>query len=260
MHTKKILITLIVCCLVSCENLTETNTVADGNDIELRSGENDSFEFKIIPGTVAWKQLVTEQERINVLQVPEAILATLTPDDVVRLCITFPSFGHFTAFNTPQAGFEVMLSRYNILRHLLTRNDVGGRLIAAYKDASLSGFRTLPYSNEFWSLKLFYLELVLSQKEFLQSLTADEKLELMTEARSKYFEKLGNENFASLPEVLFSLKIMASILEVDGYPELMGSPNRETIVEFINSGWLFEKAVPFEEIGRMIDNYIYSKN
>ena len=259
MNTKKILITLIVSCLISCENSQEMNNIADGNEIELRSGDSGSFDYTVIPGTEAWNQLVTEQERIDVLQIPEGILDNLSPDDAVRLYITFPSFGHFTAFNTPQEGFDIMLSRYNILRHILSRKDVGGSLIAVYKDATLSGFKTLPYSNDFWSLKLFYIELMLSQKDFLKSLTTEEKLELITEVRTKYFEKLGDENFSSLPEALFSLKIMASILYVDEYHELMSSSQRDTIIEFINTGWLFEKAVPIEEIGSMIDNYINNK-
>ena len=224
-----------------------------------RSGEL-SWDYPIKPGMESWNSLATEEERIAVVQVPENILATLSPEEVVGLCITFPSFGHFTAWNTPQEGFVVMLSRYNILRHILSCNDVGGSLIAAYKDAGMTGFRTLPYSNEFWSLKLLYLELVLSQKEILQSMTPDEKFELITEARSKYFEKISNENFAGLPEMLFSFRIMVSILDVEGYPELMASPNRETITEFISSGWLFDKELPISEIGRIIDNYINSKN
>jgi len=222
--------------------------------------EKELWDYPVKPGMEEWNALRTENERIASLQVPEEVLANLSLGDAVRLFITFPSFGHFTAWDTPQEGFAVMLSRYNIIRHLVSRNDAGGRLIAAYKDASLSGFRTLPYSNEFWPLKLFYIELLLSQKEILRTMTPVEKLELITEARSKYFEKIGNENFASLPELLFSFRIMASILYVEEYPELMSSPNRETIVEFINSGWLSDKGLPMAEIGRMIDNYVNSKN
>jgi len=229
-----------------------------------RSGEGLNWElswdYPIKPGMEAWYSLNTEEERIAAVQVPENILATLSSEEVVGLCITFPSFGHFTAWDTPQEGFNVMLSRYNILRHLLLRNDVGRILITAYKDASMTGFRTLPYSDEFWQLKLLYLELLLSQKEILQSITPDEKLELITEARSRYFEKLNNENSASLPEILFSLRIMATILDVERYPELMASPNREAIIGFINSGWLSDKGLPIGEIGRMTDNYINSKN
>ena len=224
-----------------------------------RSGEL-AWDYPIKPGMESWNVLETENERIAVLQVPESILATLSPEETVQLCIKFPMFGIFTAWNTPQEGFDVMLSRYNILRHLMSQKDTGGLLIAAYKDADMSGFRTLPYSNEFWSLKLLYIELLLSQKEILQSLTPEEKLELITEARTKYFEKSINEDFASLPELLFSLRIMASILFVEGYPELMASPNRETIIEFINSGWLSDKELPIDEIGSMIDSYISIKN
>jgi len=65
---------------------------------------------------------------------------------------------------------------------------------------------------------------------------------------------------AWVPELLFSLRIMASILDVDEYPELLESPNRETITEFINSGWLPDKGLPIKEIGRIIDNYMNSKN
>ena len=134
--------------------------------------------------------------------------------------------------------------------------DVGGSLIAAYKDASMEGFKTLPYSSECWSLKLFYLELILSQKEILRFMTPDEKMELITEAKKKYFEKLNNENFSSAPEMFFSLRIMVSILDVEEFPELIASPNREAINDFINSGWFIDKELPIGEIGRMIDNYI----
>jgi len=58
----------------------------------------------------------------------------------------------------------------------------------------------------------------------------------------------------------FSLRIMLSILEVEEYPELIDSPYREAITEFINSGWLFEKGLPIVEIGKMIDNYLNIKN
>jgi len=78
--------------------------------------------------------------------------------------------------------------------------------------------------------------------------------------KSKYFEKFNNENFASAPEMFFSLRIMVSILDVEKYPEFMASPNRESIAGFIKSGWFSDKDLPISEIGRMIDNYINNKN
>jgi hypothetical protein len=82
----------------------------------------------------------------------------------------------------------------------------------------------------------------------------------MMDARLKHFEKIRNENFAALPELLFSLRIMTTILYIEDYPEFTESPNRETITDFINSGWLSDNELPIGEIGKMIDSYINSKN
>jgi len=220
----------------------------------------ETWDYPVKPGMEKWNQLDTEQKRIDVLQVPEDVLATLPPEEAVRLCITLPAFLIFYAFNTPQDGCDILFSRYNIIRHILSRKDVGSRLIAAYKDANLSGFRTLPYSNEFWTVKLYYLELLLSQKEILQSLSADEKLELIKEARTKFVDKITNEAFAYLADLLFSVRIMASILDVEEYPELLDSLNNEAINQFIETGAVFDGVPPIDEIFRITDNYINAKN
>lgn len=223
--------------------------------ITARSG-GLGWDYPVRPGMESWRSLQTEEERIAVLQVPEAVLAALSPDEAVRLCITFPMSGHIVLFNTPQESFEVMLSRYNILSHLLSREDVGSILLSAYKDADLSGFKTLAYSNEFWPIKLIYLELLLSQKEILQSLTPEERFELISEAGLKLTEKASNKSFAGLPEILFSVRIIATILDIEKYPEFMNIADREIITRFINTGWLFEDILPINEIIDAANSYI----
>ena len=84
-----------------------------------------SWNYPLKPGMLEWNQLKTEKERIAALQVPEDVLAKLTPDELVGQCITFPLFGDFKAFNTPQIGFYVMLNRFNIFGHFLYRSDTG---------------------------------------------------------------------------------------------------------------------------------------
>jgi len=257
---KMFVLLLAIVLYSSCTEIDKNEaTVSDDVRISTR-GSGITWDYPVKPGMESWNSLQTEDDRITALQVPESILATLSSDEVVGLCIELPAFFLFTAWNTPQDGFDVMSSRYNILRHILLRNDLGGNLIAAYKDADLFGFRTLPYSNEFWSIKLLYFELLLSQKEILQSMTPEEKLELILEARSKFIEKTSNESFSSLPGLLFSLKIMATILDVEKYPEFLVSPQKEKIIQFINTGWWFEDIPPIDEIYRIADYYINEKN
>ena len=260
----KIITLCIICALFivvkSCKSpdiLPDDSKYEQSQQPLTRSGDL-AWDYPVKPGMESWNSLKTEEERIAILQIPESILATLTPEEVVGLCITFPDFGHFTAWNTPQESFNVMLSRYNILRHLLSREGVGKSLIEAYKDTNLTGFKTLPYSNEYWSLKLLYLELLLSQKEILQSLMPEEKLELVKEAAAKIIAKLSNEAFSGQPDILFPFRIMVNILDIERYPEFMEFANKETVRQFINTGWVFEDVLPLQEIINAINNYVYA--
>jgi len=219
--------------------------------------EKKLWDFPVRPGMEEWNLLRTEQERVAAIQIPEDILAKLTPEELIHLCLTFPSFGLFTAFNTPQEGFSVMTNRYNIFQHLLSRNDVGAPLIQAYKDAGMTGFRTLPYSNEFWNLKLYYIELLLSQREILLSLTSEEKLELITEARLKFDEKINDENFLSYPGILFSVRIMAGTLSIE-HSEFTTLQSRQTTARFIETGVLDDTTV-VDEIISITDSHINAK-
>jgi carbonic anhydrase len=72
------------------------------------------WDYPVKPGTEKWNLLKTEKERIDAVQVPENILRGLSSEDIVKICISFPSFGYFTAYNTSQEGFLVMKARFNI--------------------------------------------------------------------------------------------------------------------------------------------------
>jgi len=216
------------------------------------------WDYPIKRGTEEWYRL-TPQERIEALQVPEEVLEKITTEKLVELVITFPSYINFAAWESPQRGFEALVERYNIFEPLLLSKDAGKYLLAAYKDAGMTGFRTLPYSNGGWTNQLDYLELLLAQKEILQSLTPEEKFELLLEARQKFSEKIDNESFASLPGVASTLRIMIRILYIEEYPDLAASSNIQTTIRFIESG-SFMDAPPFDEIIIITDNYINEKN
>ena len=221
--------------------------------------EQATWDYPVKPGTEEWNRIQTEPERIAAVQIPEEILEKLSSDDIVRLCITFPLFSDFTYFNTPQEGFEVMVARFNLFARLLEKKDTGRRLIDAYKDTDMKGFKTLPYSCEFWTIKLNYLELLLTQRSILQSLMSGEKLELLKEARKKFSEKMDSNSFSSFYGVLSTVRIMAGILDMEAYQEWLLSPNRQKADRFLQTGRLGDVSL-IEEIVRMTDNYLNNKN
>jgi len=130
------------------------------------------WDFPVRPGTEEWNSLKTEKERIATIQVPEEILAKATTEELALLAVSFPLFGYYTAFSPKQNEFNVMLFRFNVIRALCSRReDVGRHLIAIYKDTGMDGFEKMPVNNEFWTVKLHFVELLLSQPEIISTMT-----------------------------------------------------------------------------------------
>jgi len=225
----------------------------------INAQQKATWDYPLKPGMDEWNQLKTEEERIAAVQVPEDILKHLSSEELVQLVITFPLFGDYGAFSTPQNdGFYIMRERFNVFGHLLTRKDAGKHLIAVYKDAGMKGFNTLPYSNKFWTFKMDYIELVLTQRNIMLSLTSAEKLDLLIESMKKFSEKINDDAFSSLPGLEPSIRIMASILDLEEYQEFTASRNREKLTCFIQTGVLNDVSL-IDEIIRISDDYINSK-
>jgi|GEM_PF-1378855 len=227
---------------------------------QTRLAKERAWDYRVKPGTEEWGLLKNEEERIAAVQIPEDVLIRSSAEEIVDLLVDFPLFGYFTAFNTPQEGFLIMLSRFNIFQHLLSRKDIGKDLIAVYKDAGMSGFEKMLYSNEFWTIKLKYLELILSQDEIIESLTEEEKLELIIEARNKLEKKGQHESFRSLPSFQSSTLIMAQILKIGKYDDFETYSNKQEMDKFIETGLIEDAMLLINDVVRLTDNFIKNAN
>lgn len=173
------------------------------------------WDYPLKPGMEEWNKLKTEKERIAAVQVPEEVLAKASAEDLVLLAVSFPRFGYYTAFNTPQTGFDVMRSRYNVFRALCSRQqqEIGKNLIALYKDAGMSGFEKTPVSNDFWTIKFDFIELMLAQKEIISTMTPSDKYDLLLETKNKISQKGCSEAFNSFQDLCSTTFIIGRVLE-----------------------------------------------
>ena len=94
-------------------------------------------------------------------------------------------------------------------------------------------------------------------EEWNQLKTEQERIDAVQIPKT-ILEKIVDEAFSSLPGVLFSVRIMASILDVEEYQELKLSPNRQTTTQFIQTGILSDVSL-IDEILRATDDYISTK-
>jgi hypothetical protein len=213
------------------------------------------WDYPIVPGTEAWRQLKTEKDRDVAVQIPEQILKDLSAEDIVRLAITLPQFGYYSAYNTPQIGFNVMLFRFNIFNRLLSDEKACAYLVTVYEDASLTGFRKLSYPNDHFPIKLPFIELILSQKQVIRNLTSGDRLRLLVIGQSKLKDKLADETYKSGPNLLVSAKVLASILTIEDPDELKTLSNRQQIEDFADTGEMKESSL-LQTIISLTDSYI----
>lgn len=185
--------------------------------IILSAQEEVSWDFSVTPGTNEWNSLKTEKQRINVMQIPEVVLNKMSSKALIDACINFPLFGYYSAFNTPQEGFNIMFSRFNIFNKICEKDSIGHYLIKIYKDAGMDGWETMSnkFNNEFWTLKLEYVEYLIAQKEVISKLSHQEKVDLLNIAKAKLIQKKSHKSFNSIPGISPSLLIMSSILNFD---------------------------------------------
>jgi len=206
----------------------------------LTAQEKITWDFPVKPGTEKWNNLKTEKARINAMQIPEEVLYEMKAKDLIDACINFPLFGYYSAFNTPQEGFKIMFSRFNIFNKLCEMDNIGQYLIKVYEDAEMNGWRHMGYklNEEYWTLRFNYFEYLISQNEIIATLDQKEKAELIQIAKTKMAQKSTNGSFNSVSGISSSLLLMSRILHSDKslFNSSLSTP--ENIQHFLETGML----------------------
>lgn len=217
--------------------------------------ERIAWGYPVRPGTNEWNNLKTENERISAMQIPEDELDRMSANDLVDACINFPLFGYYSAFNTPLEGFNIMFSRFNVFHKICEKDSVGQYIIRIYSDATMKGWEKLnnKFDNEFWTLKLAYLEYLISQKEIIYKLNEHEMFELLKIARTKFYQKKVHESFNSIPGISSSLLLMSRILYFDRVRSSLSE--QKNVQNFIETGVLNDAEV-IDEILNSTEQYL----
>ena len=85
------------------------------------SGKSGVWTYPIIPGMEEWQQLKTNEEYLNASQIPEEVLASLSTEDLIDLCLRYPGIVNVFIPSNISFGFENMLREFNGIRELYSR-------------------------------------------------------------------------------------------------------------------------------------------
>ncbi len=160
------------------------------------SNESDAYDYPVKGGTNEWRKLTSHDEMLEVCQIPDTILKRMSTAGLVETVLNYPLSGDMYAYSNLQQGFDAMTSQFNGLAELLNRSDAGTQLLVKYnKSHPLNGDNT---ENDFEiirsSFNLGFLEMILSQRKIILSLSLTQKEDLLTEATIRYNEKLRQKD------------------------------------------------------------------
>jgi hypothetical protein len=158
--------------------------------LTVRGVPDREFSF---PAVESLKAMKTNAEIVAVMQVPADVLNRMPTSVLVKTCLDYPLHPDIVFYDSLQKGMDAQVAQFNGLQELMTRKDAGEELLKVYCatypedfDASLPPERVGAFT-----MKINYLELLLGQEPILETLNAEQRVELVEESVRKLETKLN---------------------------------------------------------------------
>lgn len=185
--------------------------------INLSTAQSRTWDYPVKPGTPEWAAFTTGQQMVDACQIPQEILEILTTQELVQICLDYPLFLNYRAFNDERVGIEILIENFNGLQELLKREDGTKELMTVYREFPVVSRASAKSMDRHLPYKLPYLEQLISNDQFMGKLNNNELLELRKTAVNKYEKKLENQDIYSLDNIMNSMYLGAVVLKKSGY-------------------------------------------
>ena len=172
----------------------------------------DAYEFPITPEKTPeeWGKLRSLKKKLEVCQVPEEILETMSTEGLIETCLAYPLFSNMMYQNSLQDGFCQLVDGFNGLRELLSREDGAPLLLQKYLKLSLDNVKNV---DEFGSIRLIYFEFMLANPQVISKLSEEEKEALLD--RAMKLIALKSQRYAETFSVTSSALVASQVLLED---------------------------------------------
>jgi hypothetical protein len=203
------------------------------------------YVYPVVPGTPQWKALRTFQEKLDICQIPQDTLTSMTTDALITTCLSYPLFATtLAAHEGGKRGLDFLLKEFNGMRELIKRKDAGSYLIVRYR-----AFNPLGYDTTWPSIKrggfaidLFCLETLLSEDSIISNMSDQERRDLLSLTIDKFKLKQQGRLYRGF-DFTTSALLAGRILLKEGYEEVIG-PDLKPIhlSDHVNKGMPMDKA------------------
>ncbi len=199
-----------------------------------------NWDFPIKPGSEKWKSLKSHTEMVNICQIPDDFIHSLSTKELIRICLDYPLFFSLTAFNNMQEGFEQVSTEFNGFFELYQRKDFGKELLILYQSIKPEGVNSIStdLGKGRFMFRIFYLELMLAQKNVFNNLSDADLNQLIIESFQKAKQK-QELNF-SVFQIQATFLVLGRILDFKRYDVFLIkiSSNPKLYNTFLNTVFL----------------------
>lgn len=177
------------------------------------------YDYPVKPGTKEWKALASHDEKQQVCQIPIPMLISMSTRDLVETCLNYPLYGDMMAYDRVQDGFEYVKKGFNGLQELLKRNDVGATLVEKYgkMDPNAIDSNWTSIEKGKYSLKFFFIEILLAQDEVISNLSKNDRMQLLRESHKKIIAKQQHPEVYGLMGFTNNTLLMGRIMLKENY-------------------------------------------
>jgi len=145
------------------------------------------YQFTILPGTEAWKNLDINANRHALLQISEDTLSIISTQRLVETCLYYPMITEVFAFDNSIQGFEVVRKKFNGFDELYRRQDAAICLLLYYQQRNPSFITQFKESVDRgrYSFDFVLLELMIAQSEIIEQLSIYQMQEFLISVLGK---------------------------------------------------------------------------
>lgn len=164
---KFIYIIALLFLLVACNEELQIDTKQPTIDNKTRAFTSQTFSFDSVTKPEIWKTFQTLEEMQSACQIPDDVLPNLSTEELVQICMDYPLFGNFSAYNDELVGIKKVMDGFNGFTELKKRIDAAEKLLDLYENVNVATLNSDKENIETYpNIKLGYLELILSSGEF----------------------------------------------------------------------------------------------
>lgn len=96
------------------------------------------YEFPITPDDEQWEEFDTKQDRLDICQIPDEILHSLSTKALLETVLQYPYLTDYYAFNDYKDAAETFMNDFNGFKELYAREDLTEVLLDAYQKVSVA--------------------------------------------------------------------------------------------------------------------------